>query len=200
MDGKLDIQHDPLQQAGEEPDQKSDQKRSQSDSLRAQKKSTKAGVLALVRGLASQIVVQLRLAAEFGIPHSQIFSEDFRGLNRREIEKTIIKSLRTGEEGLKKINQLGNDLLAHQIAVISGLDGIVRQTLEKLDPEEVKKTKGVNNSKSKAWLAYSKSFTELSENAIQRHQQIVIPGFVSAYVNARHNQERHPIEIDDLDE
>ncbi|VAW74721.1 hypothetical protein MNBD_GAMMA12-3067 [hydrothermal vent metagenome] len=192
MDGKLDYHHDSLQDP--------EKKRGQSDSLRSQKKSTKAGVLALIRGLSNQVVVQLRLAAEFGIPHSQIFTEDYRGLSRREIEKLIIKHLRTGEEGLKKINQLGTDLLAHQIAVISGLDGIVRQTLETLDPKEIKKIKGVSNSKSKAWLAYSKVFTEFNENAIQRHQQIVIPGFVSAYVNARHNQERHPIKIDDLDE
>ncbi len=192
MDGKLDYHHDSLQDP--------EQKRGQSDSLRSQKKSTKAGVLALIRGLSNQVVVQLRLAAEFGIPHSQIFTEDYRGLSRREIEKLIIKYLRTGEEGLKKINQLGNDLLAHQIAVISGLDGIVRQTLDSLDPKEIKKVKGVSNSKSKAWLAYSKTFAELNENAIQRHQQIVIPGFVSAYVNARHNQERHPIKIDEPDD
>ena len=186
MDGKLDYQRDQLQGQG--------------DSLRAQKKSTKAGVLSLIRGIASQIVVQLRLAAEFGIPHTQIFSEDYRGLSRTEIEKLIIKSLRSGEEGLEKLNQLGNDLLAHQIAVISGLDGIVRQTLHELDPEHIQQHKGVKQSKSKSWIAYTKKFTEMNDNAVNRHQKVVVPGFVSAYINSRHNQERHPIKIDELDE
>jgi len=189
MDRKLEYQGD-MQEQGLNNGQ---------ESLRSQKKSTKAGVLALVKGIASQIVVQLRLAAEFGIPHSQIFTEDYRGLSSKEIEKLIIKSLRTGEEGLQRIDQLSSDLLAHQIAVISGLDGIVRQTLENLDPGEIKKSKGTT-SKSKCWLAYVESFTELNENAIKRHQEVVIPGFVSAYVNARHNQERHPIKVDEIEE
>ena len=171
------------------------------DSLRREphKKSTKAGVLALIRGLANQIVVQLRLASEFGIPYSQIFSDDFRGLSRAEIERLIVDWLRSGDEGLDKINQLGNDLLAHQIAVISGLDGIAKQTLNNLDPQRLQNTdKGMLSTK-KNWSAFMEAYRELNENIVKRHQQIVVPGFASTYIKARENQSRHPVEIEPIE-
>jgi len=185
MDGKLNYQ--------------TNQSASSVDSRRGRKKSTKAGVLAIIRGIANQVVVQLRLASEFGIPYSQIFSEDFRGLNRKEIERVIVRWLRAEDQGLEKINELSNDLLAHQIAVISGLDGIVKQTLDNLDPEKIKSIdKGMLSSKSKNWNTYTDAFKELNENIVRRHQQIVVPGFVSTYVRARKSQSDNPVKLDEL--
>lgn len=185
MDGKLNFQ------SGNTPDRV--------DSGNVQKKSTRAGVLAMIRGTANQIIVQLRLASEFGLPHSDIFSEDFRGLNRGEIESLIIDWLRNGDEGLENINQLHSDLLAHQIAVISGLDGIVQETLKSLAPEENRTKAGQLSTKKKDLKVYAEVFQDLNENIVKRHQRIVVPGFVSAYIKARDKQIREPVTIEEFD-
>ncbi len=164
-----------------------------------QKTSMRDGVLTLIRGTASQIIVQLRLTSEFGIPHFQIFSEDFRGLTRGEIEQLLVSWLRNGNDGFEKLSQLNSDLLAHQIAVISGLDGIVQTTLEKIAPVENRSKTGDLSSKKKDFRVYSKTFQELNDNSMKRHKQVVIPGFVSSYVKSRDLQTHDPITIEDSD-
>lgn len=164
-----------------------------------QKTSMRDGVLTLIRGTASQIIVQLRLTSEFGIPHFQIFSEDFRGLSRGEIEQLLVSWLRNGNDGLAKLDQLHSDLLAHQIAVISGLDGIVKTTLEKIAPAENRSKAGALSSKKKDFTVYSKVYQDLNDNIMKRHQQVVIPGFVSSYVKSRDIQTHDPITIEDSD-
>jgi len=170
------------------------------DSNRTQKVSMRAGVLAMIRGTANQIVVQLRLASEFGIPHFQIFSEDFRGMTRVEIEQLIVSWLRDGDKGLEKIDQLHSDLLSHQIAVISGLDGIVQTTLEQVAPVNNRTKSGALSFKKKDLKVYSKAFLELNDNIMKRHQQVVVPGFVSSYLKARDIQLKDPVTIDDSDQ
>ena len=183
MDGKLNYQ--------------SSQKVTHISPEHPQKQSAKEGVLALIRGIAKQIVVQIRLADEFGVPYSQLFTEDFRGLDPVEIENQIIAWLRAGSEGAESLVQLTDELLAHQIAVISGMDGIVTETLNKIAPEASRDKKGHLNKKN--FKDYAASFSELDSNIVKRHQQVVVPGFLTSYIKSRTRQKDEPVKVGDTD-
>ncbi|MEN8141303.1 MAG: type VI secretion system-associated FHA domain protein [Thermodesulfobacteriota bacterium] len=137
-------------------------------------------------GITSLIEVQRCFAEEFGLSHGRVFQNDFEDFKDRPMQEVLTEWLTGGASGADSLAQIIEDLNEHQIALISALDGVASEALEQLRPRSHRgKGPGVLGIRPMAWSHYRNFHRKLRENKNIRHQQLVMPGFVSRYVESR---------------
>lgn len=147
---------------------------------------SEATIQALTEGITRLIEVQRLFADEFGLSYQRVFQSDFEPFKDRPPQEVLLEWLHDGIKGAGALAQILEDLSEHQIALISGLDGIASQALKELHPKNHKKKGvGVLGVRPMAWQHYRKYHKKLTSNKTARHQQLILPGFVSHYVQTR---------------
>jgi len=155
------------------------------------KRTTKQLAKTVVNGLTRLVDGQRQFADEFGLSLHRVFRNSCEHLEGRTSKEVITDWFLSGDEGVQHIEPLIEDLLMHQLALVSVLDDVVSSTLEKLTPEKVagnnadKLIYSVHN-----WQQYKSKIREYMENGNIRYQELVMPGFLSNYIKIRESVKR----------
>ena len=140
----------------------------------------------VVRGLARLVEGQRRLAEEFGLSLGRVFPNSHEWLEGQNPEEALTALFRSGHVRAGELEDLFEDLCAHQLALVSALDDIALATMRHLSPEQLKEDypeRRMNDAK--AWRFYKERLRELVENDNLRFQRLVGAGFVQGYTRAR---------------
>ena len=158
---------------------------------RVVRKASAEGARALVAGVARLVEGQRCFADEFGLNYSRVFSDEYESFKGQSPEKVVRQWLLEGEEGAGKLQRLLDDLLRHQLALIGGLEGVARQVVVQLSPEEVEKQSSrILGLRPFVWRRYRRLHRRYLEDQQIRLKDLVIGGFVSGYVQEREKHGR----------
>ena len=150
------------------------------------KSSAESALLAVCGGLARLIEGQRRFSVEFGLPHSRVFSHEAASLGQTEFDQVLLGWLTDKEEGQKNLSGVLHDLIAHQLALHGALDGVAKESLEKLSPASIRsRTFSLFGWRPFAWLSYRRLHRSYRENDYLRHQELIVSGFVKEYIAYR---------------
>ncbi len=145
----------------------------------------------LVRGLARLAEGQRCFAEEFGLNYSRVFGDDYESFKGQNPETVIRQWLKEGETGARKLQGFLDDLLQHQLALVTALEGIADTALEQFCPQKAAAASpNVFGLRPLAWRTYRKLHRDYVKNRQLRHQNLVIAGFVTGYTRAR--EQRNP--------
>ena len=144
------------------------------------------GAQVLVQGLARLTEGQRCFADEFGLNYGRVFGDEYEPFKGKQPEKVILQWLRDGEKGAQQLQQLLDDLLKHQLAMVAALEGIANETVEQLSPARIKKNSfGFLGVRPFAWRSYRDLHRRFAQDDQLRHKKLVINGFVSGYIRER---------------
>jgi len=145
----------------------------------------------VAKGLSRLVLGQQRFAEEFGLSTTRVFPQSQETIQGKDIENLIAKCL-CSDEGKDLLEQLFNDLITHQIALISALDGIALQTLAEINSIEPT-TNVVSHLLKKVGIEKKQkrgNIEDLQQNQKLRHQKVVAPGFVNVYTRSRESLQK----------
>ncbi|AJF06107.1 type VI secretion system-associated FHA domain protein [Geoalkalibacter subterraneus] len=141
---------------------------------------------ALISGVARLIEGLRCFADEFGLSPRRILGEAWEEFQCGNAEDVLRNWLRDGDDGAQRIERLFNDLTAHQVALLSGVDGVAREAARRFNPQHFKmQTPGLLGIRPRAWRNYCRYYQELTASEQHLHRTLVLPGFVSAYIQTR---------------
>lgn len=153
--------------------------------LKPQLNSTLAAKV-LVQGLARLAEGQRCFADEFGLNYGRVFSSEYETFKGQKSENVICQWLDEGEEGAQRLQQLLDDLLKHQLALLGALEGIASETVDQLCPKRVKlNSPGFLGIRPFAWRSYRNLHRKYAQDHQLRLNELVINGFVSGYIRER---------------
>ena len=144
----------------------------------------------IISGLSRLIEGQRQLADEFGLSLGRVFPRSLELLEGRNPEEVLTELFRSGPARLDEVNALFEDMIAHQLALVSALDDVALASMKHLSPEQLKEDfpdRRMNDAR--AWRFYKERHHELIENDNLRFQQLVGTGFVEGYAQARTQRE-----------
>ncbi len=145
-----------------------------------------SGSQVLVQGLARLAEGQRCFADEFGLNYGRVFGDEYEPFKGKSPEKVILQWLREGEEGARRLQNLLDDLLKHQLALVGALEGIASETVDQLSPQRVeKKSPGFLGVRPFAWRSYRDLHRRYAQDDQLRLKNLVINGFVSGYIRER---------------
>ncbi|WP_181919659.1 hypothetical protein [Alkalilimnicola ehrlichii] len=158
-------------------------KRGQKQRAQSKPQSDITADRAIAQGLARLIEGQRRFGEEFGLPLSRIFSDEFESFRGKDSQEVINEWLSDDDEGAQRLEILFDDLVAHQVALLSALDDAVSQALKRGQKE--------TGSAAYAWkqalrATFGRGKNEtVQEDQTLRYLHFVAPTFVAAYARAR---------------
>ncbi len=141
---------------------------------------------AVVAGIARLVEGMRCFADEFGLARGRVLAEVCDDLQGHRPEDILRGWLRGGEEGAQRIHHLFDALASHQMALVSGLEGVARETVSHFNPQQFQqRAPRVFGLRPGVWRSYCSYYRELVANDHQLHQKLVLPGFLAAYARAR---------------
>ncbi|MFA5701028.1 MAG: type VI secretion system-associated FHA domain protein [Desulfuromonas sp.] len=144
------------------------------------------GIKVLVQGLARLAEGQRCFADEFGLKYSRVFSSEYEDFKGQKPEKIIWQWLREGEDGAQRLQQLFDDLVKHQLALLGALEGIASEAVAQLCPKRAKLNgPGILGLRPFAWRSYRNLHRKYAQDHQLRLNELVINGFVSGYTRER---------------
>lgn len=130
---------------------------------------------ALCQGIEQLVKGQLSFAQSFGLNPNRVFSLSEMTSTSTFSAAQLQQWLRNGKADITNIQQLFNDLMQHQLALLAALDGVALQALEANHPATWLHKK----------LLAKTAIPELLSDSNKRFQQVVTPGFLRSYVHTR---------------
>lgn len=144
------------------------------------------GIKVLVQGLARLAEGQRCFADEFGLNYGRVFSSEYEDFKGQKPEKIIWQWLHEGEEGAQRLQQLLDDLVKHQLALLGALEGIASEAVDQLCPKRAKQNSpGILGLRPFAWRSYRDLHRKYAQDHQLRLNELVINGFVSGYTRER---------------
>ena len=142
----------------------------------------------LVHGIARLIEGQRQFADEFGLSHSRVFPNSFEALEGQTPTQLAISLFSADWKSITDLENMFQDMITHQVALFSALDGIAKETLNQMGDEGLSYGRSkVNDARS--WRLHKERLQELLENDTLRFDSVIAPGFVDNYVKTR--ERRH---------
>lgn len=152
-------------------------------------RSTRLLVQTLLDGLCRLIEGQQQFADEFGLGPVRVFphsSEHFEGRSPRDV---LHQWFRAGDESVPALQQLFEDMMQHQLALMGGLDGVAVAALQYTSAEAVRQAHGGRLLTSgRAWKRHNQRVQELLDNPNLRFQRVLAPGFLEQYIRRREGE------------
>ncbi len=140
----------------------------------------------LVEGIARLAEGQRCFADEFGLNYGRVFRDEFEPFKGKNPELIIRQWLQEGESGAQRLQALLDDLLQHQLALVSALEGIATEAVDQLSPKQIeKKSPGLLGLRPFAWRSYRELHRQFAQDQKLRHQKLVLSGFVTGYIRER---------------
>ena len=135
---------------------------------------------ALARGMARLVEGQRQFAEEFGLPYGRVFSDGYESFKGRQVEAAVRDWFVDEKTGADRLNGVFHDLVVHQMALLSALDGAVLEAFK--DEYEVEATQG---NLVLRWFRRLVPARRKKLDPTQRYLKVVAPAFVAAYAKAR---------------
>ncbi len=154
---------------------------------------------ALVHGIARLIEGQSQFADEFGLSLNRVFPHSYETLEGQTPTQLAISLFSADWKSVNEIENLFNDLISHQVALFSALDGIATEALEHMGEAGLGDSKPKLND-ARAWRLHKKRVQEFMDNPALRFEKLVAAGFVDEYaktLEARYTQKKPATEIKD---
>jgi len=143
----------------------------------------------VVKGMALLIRGQRQFADEFGLSNARVFPQSHHLLDGENPEKCLKQIFRSGEPGIKQLQDLFNDMIDHQLALFSAIDAVAKEALNSVSPNQIQNENPrrftTHGGKWRFYKSYHKEF-QLNDNF--RFNMIVAPGFVKKYSITREKQ------------
>ena len=135
---------------------------------------------ALVHGIARLIEGQRQFADEFGLSLNRVFPKSYQALEGQTPTQLAISLFTADWKSITELEDMFHDLISHQVALFSALDGIANQTLAHMGDEGLGDGKGRLND-ARAWRLHKERLQELRENDALRFEKLIAAGFVDHY-------------------
>ena len=142
----------------------------------------------LVHGIARLIEGQRQFADEFGLSHSRVFPHSFEALEGQTPTQLAISLFSADWKSITDLENMFQDMIMHQVALFSALDGIAKETLNHMGDEGLSDGRSKVND-ARAWRLHKERLEELLENDTLRFDKLIASGFVGNYVKTR--ERRH---------
>ncbi len=138
---------------------------------------------ALVHGIARLIEGQRQFADEFGLSLNRVFPNSYKSLEGQTPTQHAISLFTADWNSITELENMFNDLILHQVALFSALDGIANETLNQMGDD------GLGDGKSKvndarAWRLHKERLQELMDNDALRFEKLIAAGFVDNYARS----------------
>lgn len=139
----------------------------------------------LARGLAGLVTAQRCFAEEFGLAYGRVFSDGYEAFKGCPPEEVLREWLAGGEEGMRRLQGLFDDLARHQLALVGALDGVALEAMALLE-----RGAGPGRGKGRLWPLPGRRTGEALRRRVAgdfafRHARVVLPGGAHGYVRAR---------------
>jgi len=139
---------------------------------------------ALVHGIARLIEGQCQFADEFGLSLNRVFPNSCKSLEGQTPTQHAISLFTADWNSISDLENMFDDLILHQVALFSALDGIANETLNHMGDD------GLGDGKSKvndarAWRLHKERLQELMDNDALRFEKLIAAGFVDNYAKSR---------------
>ncbi len=141
----------------------------------------------ILQGITRLTEGQLQFSQEFGLTHERVLPELAELFESKDIELTLNGWLFDEKRGEHYFSLLLNALIDHQLALISGLDGVCVQALNTINGKHAEKeslmtrlTRTLAKEKEQAQTLH-----DLKHNSQLRYQKVLAPGFINAYMKSR---------------
>lgn len=154
-------------------------------------RTNKVALAIMLQGVARLIEGQLKFADEFGLGRKRVFPEVHELLTDNNIEQVLTSLLASGDEGLKSWCDLFDALIAHQLALMTAIEGVVLHTMTVVEDRTKRKYNPLQVIKQ---LFKRKTFgtifsTEHYKNNRQvRYKELIVPGFIDSYIQTRRSK------------
>lgn len=148
----------------------------------------------MIEGMREILMTRSSIKSEFRIEHTMIQVGGNNPLKfslstDQAIESMVRPKARGYLEATDAATQALNDIKAHEVAVISGMEAAVKGILRKLDPVvlEEKLTSGgaltgiLKSRKARYWEIYEDMYSEISDQAENDFQELFAKEFARAY-------------------
>lgn len=140
---------------------------------------------AVILGFADLIQGQRQFADEFGLSLNRVFPNSYNALHGHRAKDVVATLFQSGNHNAKEVKNLFNDLITHQVAIFSALDGIAEESLEQLKPNDIQYSKTAKVRDAHAWRIFKQMHSEYVENSNRRFEKIVSNGFIKKYIYSR---------------
>ncbi len=161
-------------------------RRDEQETLQANYRASQGAARALIAGVARMIEGLRCFADEFGLSPCRILGDSWEEFQGSDAEDVLRSWLRDREDGAQRIQGLFEELTAHQVALLSGVDGVAYAAAQRFNPQHFKKqTPGLLGLSPGAWRNYCCYYRELTGSEHNLHRALVLPGFVTAYIRTR---------------
>lgn len=143
---------------------------------------------ALVHGIARLIEGQRQFADEFGLSLNRVFPNSYKALEGQTPTQLAISLFTADWKSISELEDMFHDLISHQVALFSALDGIANETLAHMGDEGLGNGKGKLND-ARAWRLHKERLQELRENDALRFEKLIAAGFVDNYAKTLEQRE-----------
>jgi hypothetical protein len=147
-------------------------------------KKTKLGNT-VVKGMAQLIQGQRQFANEFGLSSARVFPQTYHLLDGKNPKAFLKQIFRSGEPGIKQLQDLFTDMVEHQLALFSAIDAVAKEAIHSLSPKNIQIENPYRFGSN--WRFYKSYHKQFQADTNIRFNLIVAPGFVKKYSKIREN-------------
>ena len=116
---------------------------------------------AVILGMADLIQGQRKFADEFGLPLNRVFPNSYKALYGNRAKDFVSTLFQSGSQNAEEIKALFDDLIMHQVALFSSLDGVAEEGLKQFNPKIIQSTDTSKVRDAHAWRIF-KIYFEIS--------------------------------------
>ena len=144
---------------------------------------------ALVHGIARLIEGQRQFADEFGLSLRRVFPHSYKSLEGQTATQHAISLFSADWKSIAELEQMFDDLISHQVALFSALDGIANETLKHMGDDGLADGKTKVND-ARAWRLHKERLQELLDNDALRFEKLIAKGFIDSYARTLERQQK----------
>lgn len=151
-------------------------------------------VFTLISGLREILMTRSSIKSEFRINQTMIAAGGNNPLKfslspEHAVEFALKPQTKGYLDGKTAVAQALNDIKAHEVAMVTGMQAAIKDVLVRLDPKSLEERIGSGNGlsdllkgrKSRYWETYAKLYAEISEQAEHEFHEFFSKEFAKAY-------------------
>lgn len=139
----------------------------------------------LIDGLVHLIEGQKKFAEEFGLNLARVFPKGYEELQSTNIRELLHQWCVSDIDGANYLQHLFEALIQHQLALVAALDGVALHIMQAITKPQSQMLSQLLKNLRKKTSAATTWIETLQQNQQLRYQQLIVPGFIDAYIKIR---------------
>jgi type VI secretion system FHA domain protein len=147
----------------------------------------------MVEGLRAVLMTRAEIKGEFRVERTQISAGGNNPLKfalspEHAVEMVLRPRAKGYMEAAVAVREALDDIQAHEVAMVTGIEAAIRELLARLDPAKITEKTGssglgamLSNPKAKAWDEYEKLYADLKDKAENDFHDFFAKAFSRAY-------------------